>query len=179
MRGVVGRRASRNAKASAPRRANPFAGWGDAVRAHRRSLGVVGAIALALGVYFVFPFNLLKLHGRPPVYPARGEITFDGRPLAGAAIVLHPMSGAADAPRPRSSADADGRFALTISPTANGIPAGDYAVTVQCFPPPSGKDDGVAPRNFLPERYSRPDTSGLTLRIEAGDNQLPTLRLKK
>ena len=63
---------------------------------------------------------------RLPVFPASGKLAFDGRPLTGAFVVLHPkgaVSGRA-APRPHAQAAADGSFTLTSYDSNDGAAGG-------------------------------------------------------
>jgi hypothetical protein len=119
---------------------------------------------------------------RVPVYPARGEARFEGKSMPNAAIFLHPIGVEdPDYPRPRSTANADGTFELGTYGKDDGAPAGEYRVTVQWFvrPKVAEPEGGAAARNQLPARYSRPETSGLTVRIQPGENKLPALDLKR
>ena len=65
-----------------------------------------------------------KAPNHPPVYPVKGQVFYEGRPAAGAVVILHRATMAAHAPRPRGRADAKGEFALTTYQTADGAPAG-------------------------------------------------------
>jgi hypothetical protein len=117
---------------------------------------------------------------RLPVFPAKGQITFQGKSLNGAFVVLHPQGakGSREA-RPRGHVTEDGKFSLSTYETNDGAPAGEYKVTVECrslVKRPSG--DIVAGPNVLPKKYSRPETSPVTLRIAEGDNSLSPIILK-
>lgn len=114
-----------------------------------------------------------------PIYPVRGQFLFEGRPMAGAFIVFHPLDDADPrAVRPRAHADAEGRFVLTTYSTGDGAPAGDYAVTVQWpVARPGGGDHEDDPPDRLRGRYSDPKTSGLKARVEAKANDLPPFQL--
>ncbi len=70
----------------------------------------------------------------------------------------------------------DGTFAVGTYGKDDGAPAGEYRVTVQCFNKVRGQD---MPANVLPARYAAPDTSGLTVRIQEGDNQLSPIQLTR
>jgi hypothetical protein len=49
---------------------------------------------------------------------------------------------------------------------------------VEKYKPPTESDKGP-PVNLLPARYSKPDTSNLTARVQEGHNELPSFQLKK
>jgi hypothetical protein len=112
------------------------------------------------------------------VQPAHGEVVCDGKPLPEAAIRLHPVGAARDFPRPQGLSDASGAFALWTYRKDDGVPRGEYRVTVSCFEKVDPKEER-RPRNVLPIRYSRPETSGLTVQIREGDNKLPALKISK
>src|SRR5437868_15182861 len=85
-----------------------------------------------------------KANGRKPVFPVEGRILYEGRPLANAFLVFHPVNDAGpQVTRPTATAENDGTFAPTTYEAADGAPAGEYAVTVEWCRPPT-KDD-VAP----------------------------------
>jgi hypothetical protein len=133
-------------------------------------------VALLLSLV-VFRPNLFGSSDRARVYPARGTATWEGKPLANASIFLHPVDAkSANAPRPRAVVQEDGTFAVGTYRKDDGAPAGEYRVTVQCFNKRKGQD---MPANVLPPRYAAPETSGLTVRIQEGDNQLPPIQLTR
>jgi hypothetical protein len=56
----------------------------------------------------------------------------DGKPMAGAMIILHPQAEVGlDGLRPRALADADGWFNIYTFKIGDGAPLGQYAVTIQ------------------------------------------------
>jgi hypothetical protein len=118
---------------------------------------------------------------RAPTYPARGKVLFQGRPVGYATVVFHPVEEPGYRPvRPAGRVAADGSFTLTTYAKNDGAPAGDYLVTVEwrLAEKTSGNDYQPGP-NRLPERYSRPETSGLRARIEKGSNELEPFQLTK
>src|SRR5690242_13447353 len=78
---------------------------------------------------------------RPTFYPAQGKVFVDGKPAAGALVVLHPVAD--DGPlaiRPTGKVGPDGMYVLTsfvaeTRTTTPGAPAGEYVVTVTWLPP--------------------------------------------
>src|SRR5262245_589838 len=98
---------------------------------------------------------------RKPVYPVSGQVLFNDRPLKKVVVSFHPVD-AANFPRERPNADTDedGRFKLHTYLTGDGAPEGEYRVTFHYLltPEDSGSDQGTG--NLLPDKYSRPDTSG-------------------
>jgi hypothetical protein len=104
-------------------------------------------------------------------YPARGKVLFNGEPAAGAVVMFHPL----DNPSPRAIksrgvVNPDGTYSMYTYNENDGVPPGNYAVTVTNFPQ-SGGD------NRLPGRYAEASTTELRARIEAGANEMPTFEL--
>jgi hypothetical protein len=113
-----------------------------------------------------------------PVYPVQGQVNFEGRPLPSAYVVFHPIGGSdGDSVRPVGQGDKAGSFNLTTYTKHDGAPAGQYAVTVEYRPPPL--DDGKPLKNILPARYAKPGSSGLSVEIVEGNNELPPFELKR
>lgn len=117
---------------------------------------------------------------RVKVYPTNGQILWQGRPLAGAMVVLHPK-GARD-PRSlpaRAATDKDGRFHATTYETADGAPAGEYAVTVQYYPLKRQGESYVPGPNSLPQKYANPATTDLSIRVAEAPTTLQPLNLRQ
>jgi hypothetical protein len=121
---------------------------------------------------------------RKPVFPAKGQVFYDGKAIPHALVTLHPLDPAdKEAPRPHGKVDKDGHFVLTTYDAGDGAPAGEYAVTAEWWltnaTARTGEGDSPPPTNRLPARYARPETSKLRVRIQEGDNQIPVLRLSR
>jgi tetratricopeptide (TPR) repeat protein len=145
-------------------------------------LAVTGVAALAL-LYWILPSNLFGNGSHYAVHSVKGEATFDGRPIPNASIILYPINPKADDhPRPKAVVGPSGTFTLGTYSADDGAPAGEYKVSIVWNAPPTPREiqeDRYKPRNQLPPRYANPETSGLTARIEAGDNTLPAFALRK
>jgi hypothetical protein len=120
-----------------------------------------------------------KRNTRQPVFPVQGKVLFEGRPLAHAFLVFHPVnSSGADARRPVANAEEDGSFAPSTYDAGDGAPAGEYAVTVEWYQPPT--NDQVTPSaNLLPRRYSQPSSTPFKVHIAAGENNLEPFQIKR
>jgi hypothetical protein len=118
---------------------------------------------------------------RLPVFLASGKLTFDGRPLTGAFVVLHPKAAVSGrtAPRPHAQAAADGSFTLTSYESNDGAPAGNYTLTVELRSLVNHGGDVTAGPNTLPAKYSRVETSPITIQIAQGTNTLPDILIRK
>jgi hypothetical protein len=122
--------------------------------------------------------------GRRLVFPVRGQVLYQGKPTPEALVIFHPVNDPDPrAPRPVARVGPDGRFSPTTYKTDDGAPAGEYAVTVTWVKERDNQDapkeDQVPPKNLLPDRYAKPDTSGLRVHITAGPNDLPPFQLTK
>ena len=139
------------------------------------------AIPLFLSVTIIIPLVGCGSDGRKPVYPTKGRVAFKGQPTPHAQVSLHPVGSAdKDAPHPTGKVLDDGTFLLTSYHGNDGAPAGEYTVTVQWWlsTAKKGSREGDGETiNRLPARYGRPETSGLKVRIEPGDNELPVIKL--
>ncbi len=116
---------------------------------------------------------------RRPVYPVTGKVLLQGKPVPNALVVLHPVDGSnRAAERPAGEVETDGTFHLTTYGKGDGAPEGDYAVTVTCYRAVRTSNGDYQPGpNILPARYSKPDTSGLRVRVTNGTTELPPLKL--
>jgi hypothetical protein len=122
--------------------------------------------------------------GRRPVFPVRGQVLYEGKPPPGALVIFHPLNDPDPrAPRAVARVDADGNFTPTTYRTDDGAAAGEYAVTVtwvqEVDNQSAPKEEQRPPRNLVPDRYGKPETSGLRVRIEKGPNQLKPFLLTR
>ena len=119
------------------------------------------SVALALGL----SIGCSSSDEGPVCYPVHGVVTLDNKPLSEAAVVFHAIEPAAQsASKPLAYTDSSGRFALTTLRTGDGAPPGKYAITVELRARRMVGEELVRDgRNLLPERYIRPETSGLHL----------------
>ncbi|HEY4259139.1 MAG TPA: hypothetical protein VGM98_03220 [Schlesneria sp.] len=109
------------------------------------------------------------LAARPATAPARGEVTFQGKPLEGAIVVFQPTApGGIGA---SAVTDIQGKFELKTFPPAAGIVPGQYAVSVMKTAMPSevpGHTDDPSPIqtiSLIPEKYAVPTMSELSANI--------------
>ncbi len=107
------------------------------------------------------------------VIPITGQVTLDGKPVAGAAVMFLPSAGG---PVATGTTNEAGAFALTTA-GRDGAPAGQYTVTVTLQKVTGVAADeeeggaGLADPNgihtewIVPERYSNPEKSGLKAEV--------------
>jgi hypothetical protein len=115
---------------------------------------------------------------RVAVHPAVGTLTVKGQPAPGAFVTLHPKTKfGEDVPPPRANVDKNGSYKLTTFSGNDGAPEGEYTVTVRWYKPIKQGADLLQGPNVIPAKYTRPESSDLTVRIAAGDNSLPPIKL--
>jgi hypothetical protein len=119
----------------------------------------------------------VKDYYQRPTFPVVAKVTFEGKPIPGAFVALR---GTADSPRQPYAdgyVEADGTLRLSTYTAYDGVPAGDYAITVE-LRKPQFTPDGKRGPNLLPARYAQPKTSKLTYSVKPGKNVL-NLELSK
>jgi hypothetical protein len=117
---------------------------------------------------------------RVPTQPARGSISFQGRPIGGAFLALHRKAAAeGDAPTATAVVQPDGTFSVGTYEAHDGLPTGDYVVTVQWRRATKSGDEWLPGPNLLPARYSQVETSHVVVHVAAGENALPPIVLKR
>lgn len=150
------------------------------LQSHRRSLLIAGGIGALLFAYLYWPSGLFGSSRRLATFPVRGSASFEGKALAGATLILHPVGIAeADELRPQATVRPDGMFSVGTYGVDDGAPAGQYKVTVHWYGKPSKSEDAPPPRSLLPQRYASPDTSGLAVTVQTNDNDLPAIALRR
>lgn len=122
---------------------------------------------------------------RPKTLRVRGVVTLDDAPVVNAAVMFSPEAGGRPA---MGKTDDQGRFDLMTFETGDGALPGRHAVSVTLkevsgvTADPDGLSGEVAPGGIkvkwlVPERYSDPNTSGLTVDVERGMPQPVEVRL--
>src|SRR5205823_2491306 len=133
-----------------------------------------------LFAYLYWPTGLFGSPRRLATFPARGTTSYEGKPLAGATVILHPViAGDAEDFRPQATVRQDGSFALGTYGVDDGAPAGQYRVTFHWYGKPSKSEDAPPPRSLLPQRYASPESSAVTVTIQPGENELPAFALRR
>jgi hypothetical protein len=121
--------------------------------------------------------------GRKPVYPVRGRVLFGDRPVARALVTFHPVGDRSpEAAHPSAETDEQGWFDLSTFVKGDGAPEGQYQVAVSQYLATRNKGGGggddYVTVNYLPDRYSRADSSKLTATVSRGPNELPPFQLQ-
>jgi hypothetical protein len=93
------------------------------------SLRVSSIASLALGACWLLG-GCTGAPDRPATVPVRGSVSYQGKPVAGAAVAFL----AKGAPRPAiGTTDAQGNFRLTTFTADDGAVPGEHLVTVEKF----------------------------------------------
>lgn len=114
----------------------------------------------------------VPVYNRKPPQPARGFVYLDGCALSGAYVGLETAD---PKEKVKVHADAmtegDGSFVLSTYQANDGIPVGEYNVTVT-WRKPLYTVEGKPGPNRLPEKYAKAETSGLKATVKPGKNEL-------
>ncbi|HMC10171.1 MAG TPA: BON domain-containing protein [Pirellulaceae bacterium] len=117
---------------------------------------------------------------RVTTHTTKGSVTYQGQPISGAFLALHPKANPRpDVPSSTATVRPDGSFAVTTYDAGDGVPEGDYVVTIQWRKATKSGGDFVTGPNLLPARYSRPETSDVVVHVAGGQNELPPITLKR
>ena len=161
-------------KRSAPK---PEAESNHPPRRWLRPTGIGASIAAVIGV--AVAAVSMGSDGRVPLTPARGELRYQGKAIPGALVTFHPFGEGgkkAGVPHPHGVVNADGTFQLGTYSDGDGAPPGEYEVTVHWFVK-ARKDEEGPGKNALPLRFGNTETSGVKVRVQAGENALPPIQL--
>ncbi len=134
------------------------------------------------------PAVLLGGCGGPKLGKVTGRVTYNGKPVTGGKIMFYPESGR----MALGEIAADGTYSLTTFKPGDGALVGTHRIAVEATK--VGPGSMAAPKTFeeelkgvppggkvlvagkvewlVPEKYSRPETSGLTRKVEAGENKI-------
>lgn len=109
---------------------------------------------------------------RKAVFPVRGRASFDGAPIPGARVFFNVIDPKTKKVGPISDArvESDGTFQMSTYEAFDGVPVGEYFVTVVWQDPP--KYDGTSSPNKLPAKYASALTSELRYQVQAGTNEV-------
>jgi hypothetical protein len=113
---------------------------------------------------------------RPLTIPVDGTVTVDGRPVEGASVMFMPQFPGRPA---LGVTDASGQFRLTTFASGDGAQPGQHTVTVTLqkttgfVADKDGLSGGMAPEGVriewvVPQRYSKPETSELSVEVKQG-----------
>jgi len=110
----------------------------------------------------------------PEMAAVFGKVTYNGKPVPMGTISFQP-----DAPDGRTAVgeiDSDGSYQLQTENPGDGAQLGSYHVSISAVDAPvldyiPAKP--VPPKRLVPEKYEKPETSGLTATVKSGKNEIP------
>ena len=111
-------------------------------------------------------------------HPVMGKILLNDSYPEGALVILHPLSPLVTT-HPRATVRADGSFEVSTFAEGDGAPVGDYLVSAAWYKPGLKNGKPVITTNQFPVRYSQPETSGWSLTVVPGVNELPTWHIQQ
>lgn len=134
-------------------------------------------------------------NSRLDVAQVKGRVTYRGQGVSKATVVFIPSDDAVEKAkkmRPYAYADNDGNFEIGTYKEGDGAPPGKYRVIILVAgtaPATGGKDRPAGEPEPTPgktlsipptlnQKYSTPETSGLQVTVENGENNLPPFELK-
>jgi serine/threonine-protein phosphatase CPPED1 len=117
---------------------------------------------------------------RKVVHPCRATVTLEGKPVPNAAILLYSYSETTKKYSRVADGvtESDGGIALSTYQAFDGVPAGEYTVTVTSQVPRWDQTGAPTP-NRLPEPYAEPEKSPLKARVVAGVKNELKFELKR
>jgi hypothetical protein len=139
------------------------------------------AVFLAFTLVGLITIAACKDDGRVKVYPVQGKVLVRGTPAEGAQVLFYLASNDSTKPRmpiPNATTDNQGVFKLTSYQPNDGAPEGEYKVSVVWpEPPPPGAHEASS-MDRLAGRYSNPQKSNLSAKVEKGGGEIPPFDLQ-
>lgn len=116
----------------------------------------------------------------PQCFPVSGKVLIDGQPAVRAMVGLHPLGPQSDSKTYAGSTFTgdDGAFRMTTFTAGDGVPAGDYTVTIEAkWISRNGADVGVP--DLLGGQYADPAKSTLKVTVQDQPVELEPYDFKK
>lgn len=136
-------------------------------------VGRVAAVVVLVGIAGCGQSDRVQVH------PVEGQLNWNGQPLAGAFVVLHPVAKSDARVLPaRAQTDATGKFQVTTYEQADGAAKGEYLMTVEYFRPVKNGSGFEPGPNVMPPKVSRPDLTDIKVRVAEGKNTLEPIALR-
>ena len=102
----------------------------------------------------------------PSTISVTGVVTYQGKPVPDASIMLYPVKGRKPA---TGKADASGNFQLSTFGKNDGVIPGEHKVTVNAYQTTS---EGVSMKSAIPVKYSNPANTPLTVTVSETDHEI-------
>lgn len=112
--------------------------------------------------------------GGPKCVPVKGTVKYLGKPVGEATVTFYGKDGVIA----QAATDAQGNFAqVTWKKPGDGLPVGDYTVTITPKPTTPPEDYGPQPPPPFPQKYLSMGTSDLKISVTPGMSEI-VLELK-
>lgn len=108
---------------------------------------------------------------RRPTLPVDLTVRMDGQPATGAMVVFQGAGKEPRQPRADGLVEADGKVRLSTNRAFDGVPVGEYAITVEMRKPRFTVEGKRGP-NVYPAKYADVNTTPLKAAIKAGQQTL-------
>ncbi len=148
---------------------------------------------LLLAGTILLPSCSNSLEEHPPLYPVKGKVILDGKPMTGGTIIFEYAGEGADAPKGAgggpfraTSKIKEGTFIINGYAGSEGMPAGNYKVGILATQGRS-EDNLFGREVVLPKKgksavslsqYADPKTSKLTAQVSKDEPNEPVFDLK-
>lgn len=110
---------------------------------------------------------------KPEVAPVRGKVLLDGEPLKVGSVVTLPDAGRGS----RGVIGPDGTFELTTYAKGDGARIGPHKVGVTAYEGGGKGPEAELGTLLVPQHYTNPATSGLSIEVTASGPNEPVLEL--
>lgn len=97
-----------------------------------------------------------------------GKVTLDGKPLPQGIVYVLPSKGR----MAKALIESDGSFVLSTYGKGDGAQVGTHPATVTALPMDEGDAQSRKLRVPVPHHYGRAGTSGLTVEVKAGEDNV-------
>ncbi len=136
-----------------------------------------------ISVLLIIASGCGKNDGRVKVYPVNGKVLVRGTPAEGARVVFYPVSDELKKPGmpiPYGSTDSQGNFKLRSYDVDDGAPEDNYNISIVWLdvPPDKAEENPLSAKDRLSGKYSNPQTSKLTAKVEKGGGEIPAFDLQ-
>lgn len=109
----------------------------------------------------------------PTIVPVSGKVLLDGKPLTQGNVLTHPSGGRGA----NGVIQPDGTFRLKTG-NREGAMIGTHKVGVIAYEGKAGSGpEAVGGKIVVPDRFTNPETSGLTIEVSTADRNEPVLEL--
>ena len=111
----------------------------------------------------------------------QGTVTWNGKPVPGASIQLHPVLGSKTPQdiHPQGVVGKDNQVEFTTYQPKDGVPVGEYVATVSCMQIKVVDGETVAGPQLAPAIYTQASTSPLRVKVSSETRKLPPLEIKQ